>query len=186
MGKTHYEILAIPTDADASTIKKSYLEKSLKYHPDLNKEHFCGEKFKFISNAHSVLSCPLLRKKYDQELLQDSMWKKGIEHRRRGNFNGGGNHRRPHTPGLHVAMETLSNPRYILFGVVGFGGVALLGSMMGGISSKRPEYHHEEAMVEAWKNPQTGRYEQPAPWDKGYQKSLVQMVPRGKVWKRQI
>jgi curved DNA-binding protein CbpA len=196
-GKTHYQILDVPNDAKTDEIRKSYLEKSLKYHPDLNKEHSCGEKFKFISNAHSVLSCTLERHKYDRQLLEDTMWRKGMDHHQRGgsgsrggNFYGNGNlnnHRRP-KPGLHVAMETLSNPRYMLYGIIGFGSVALLGSMMGGISSKRPEYHHQEALVEAWKNPATGRYEQPAPWDKNYQRiqPKLEMVPRGKVWKRQM
>eukprot|EP00536_Pseudo-nitzschia_multiseries_P000640 jgi/Psemu1/300241/fgenesh1_kg.8_\ len=85
-------------------------------------------------------------------------------------------------------METLTNPRYFMVGLIGFGGVAVLGSLLGGVSSKRPEYHYKEPLVEAWKNPLTGRYEQPAPWDKEYQriKPKLELVPRDKVWKRHI
>jgi len=34
--KTYYDVLEVPVDADAATIRKSYLKKSLKYHPDKN------------------------------------------------------------------------------------------------------------------------------------------------------
>lgn len=186
---THYETLGISKNASQDEIKKSYRELSLKLHPDLNKEHSCGEKFKFIANAHSVLSSSVERRKYDRQLVEDIMWKRGTDPHRRGGNNFSGAHwgnRRPAKPGLHVVMETLSNPRYFLFGIIGFGGITLVGSVLGGVSSKRPEYHHHEPMVEAWKNPSTGRFEQPAPWDKEYQriKPKLEMIPREKVWKR--
>ena len=38
-------------------------------------------------------------------------------------------------------------------------------------------------LVEAWKNPDTGRWEKPKPWDPVYQKlqPALQLVPRDKV-----
>ena len=55
---THYETLGVPKTASQDEIKKVFRELSMKYHPDLNKEHLCGEKFKAIANAHSVLAKP--------------------------------------------------------------------------------------------------------------------------------
>ena len=186
----HYETLGVPKTASQDEIKKVFRELSMKYHPDLNKEHSCAEKFKAIANANSVLSSPIERKKYDRMLAEDAMWKKGMDH---GNPNsrqpwGNPNGPRPKARTGHVVMETLTNPRYFVAGMAAVGGVALLGSLLGGLTSKRPEYHHGAALVEAWKNPATGRFEQPAPWDKEYQrlKPKLVMVPREKVWKRHM
>ena len=181
---SHYETLGVSKTASQDEIKKQFRELSLKFHPDLNKEHSCGEKFKAIVNAHSVLSNPFERKNYDRKLAEDLLWKRGMD---RG--SSGFHRQRPPKPTGHVVMETLTNPRYALLGIGVVGGVAFLGSLLGNLSSKRPEYHHHgSALVEAWKNPATGRFEQPAPWDKEYQrlKPKLEMVPREKVWKRQM
>mmetsp|Transcript_24267 Transcript_24267/g.67211 ORF Transcript_24267/g.67211 Transcript_24267/m.67211 type:complete len:198 (+) Transcript_24267:114-707(+) len=186
---THYEILGVSKDASHDEIKRTFRRLSLKFHPDLNKEHSCGEKFKVIANAHTVLANPEERKTYDRQLMEDIIWRGGTEYRRGGvkGFSGADRrYRRPLKPTGHVVMETLTNPRFFMLGLIGFGGVAVLGSILGGVSSKRPEYQSYEPLVEAWKNPLTGRYEQPAPWDKEYQrmKPKLELVPREKVWKR--
>ncbi len=69
-GKTYYEILEVPTSADASTIRKSYLKKSLKYHPDKNPNNPEEAKAKFIEigEAYETLSDPVKRQAYDREL----------------------------------------------------------------------------------------------------------------------
>jgi len=68
--KTYYDILEVPSNADASTIRKSYLKKSLKYHPDKNpsNEAEAKEKFIEIGEAYAILSDPAKRRLYDQEL----------------------------------------------------------------------------------------------------------------------
>jgi hypothetical protein len=91
-------------------------------------------------------------------------------------------------------METLTHPRYVVLGLLGFGAVAVAGAALGGLSSKRPQYDHPhhhygaEPMVEAWRNPSTGRYEQPAPWDPIYRqlRPKLEMIPREKVQKRHV
>jgi curved DNA-binding protein CbpA len=186
---THYQTLGVSKTASQKEIKKIFRELSLKYHPDLNKETSCSERFKAIANAHSVLSNESERSKYDRQLAEELLWKS-----RGGGPNsnrpfGGNPRQRPPKPAGHVVMETLTNPRYALYAMAGVGGVALLGSLLGNLSSKRPEYHHHgSALVEAWKNPVTGRFEQPAPWDKEYQrlKPKLVMVPREKVSKRHM
>jgi curved DNA-binding protein CbpA len=184
---TYYEVLGVSKNATQGEIKTKFRQLSKETHPDINPDtHGCGTKFKLIANAHSVLSNPTERRKYDRQLQEEIMWG---NRRRSGGFSHDGfsrsNIKRP-KPGMHVAMETISNPRYIMMGMVTFGGIAMLGSIMGTFSSKRPEYHYHEPLVEAWKNPQTGRWEQPAPWDPIYRqlKPKLEMVPREKVRQR--
>ncbi|KAG7364988.1 heat shock protein DnaJ domain protein [Nitzschia inconspicua] len=193
MTPTHYETLGVSKGATPEEIKAAFRKLSLETHPDLNKDTSCSEKFKRIANAHSILSNSTERRQYDRQLQEETMWRgrsNGFPGgHRKGDFYGGGNfrHQRAPKPGMHVVMETISNPRYIFLGMAGFGGMAFLGAMLGGVSSNRPEYHHyQEPMVEAWKNPQTGRWEQPAPWDPVYQtlKPKLEMVPREKVRRR--
>lgn len=67
--KTYYDILEVPVDADAATIRKSYLKKSLKYHPDKNPSNQEEAKAKFveIGEAYETLSDPVKRRIYDRE-----------------------------------------------------------------------------------------------------------------------
>lgn len=68
MGKRLYEVLSIPENSDAATIKKAFRSCALKYHPDKN-NHDKGstEKFQEITKAYEVLSDPRKRAEYDDE-----------------------------------------------------------------------------------------------------------------------
>lgn len=68
--KTYYEILEVDPNADAATIRKSYLKKSLKYHPDKNPNNVEEAKARFveIGQAYETLSDPDKRRVYDREL----------------------------------------------------------------------------------------------------------------------
>lgn len=189
--KNHYDVLGVTKQATQDEIKVAFRKLSFEHHPDVAKEAD-GETFKSIANAHSVLSNPNERRKYDRELLERKMWRQpGFRPPGQGgDWYGGDNIRRPtgNNRGMSVAMETLSHPRYILMGVVGFGGIFMLASFLGGISSRQPEYYYHSEMVEAWKNPSTGRWEQPAPWDPVYRKlkPKLELVPREKVQRRSV
>jgi len=66
MKKDYYEILGIKKNASKEEIKKSYKQLAKKYHPDLNKDHGSGEKFKELSEAYAVLSDDNKKSQYDQ------------------------------------------------------------------------------------------------------------------------
>lgn len=187
--RNHYDTLCVPKKASQDEIKSAFRKLSLETHPDLNQDND-GEQFKGIAEAHSILSSPRERMKYDRQLLDASMWRRPSP--TGGGFYGGDNIRRPGARppprGMHVAMQTISHPRYIVLGIVAFGSLAAL---LGSFTSKRPDvqlHGHGASMIEAWHNPSTKQWEQPAPWDPLYRKLQPQLkfMPREKVRQRSM
>jgi curved DNA-binding protein CbpA len=188
--RNHYDALGVSKVATQEEIKTAFRKLSLATHPDVAK-NADGEAFKVVAAANSVLSSPTERVKYDLLLQEATMWRPRQGPGQGGNWYGGNNMgrpgQRPPPRGSQVFIETLSNPRYILFGVVAFGSVFALSALMGGVSSRQPEYY-QDSLVKAWKNPNTGRWEQPAPWDPLYRKlnPKLELVPREKVRRRNM
>ncbi|MET0922888.1 MAG: DnaJ C-terminal domain-containing protein [Xanthobacteraceae bacterium] len=64
--KDFYKVLGVSKDVSEADLKKTYRKLARKYHPDSNPgDAKAEEKFKEISEAHSVLSDPEQRKEYD-------------------------------------------------------------------------------------------------------------------------
>ncbi len=61
-----YQLLGVPRNADADTLKRAYRKLARQYHPDINKEAGAEEKFKEIGRAYEVLADPDTRARYDQ------------------------------------------------------------------------------------------------------------------------
>ncbi|MBE3589593.1 MAG: molecular chaperone DnaJ [Firmicutes bacterium] len=67
MPRDYYEILGVPRDADAETIRKAFRKLARQYHPDANPGDPDAEaKFKEINEAYEVLSDPEKRARYDR------------------------------------------------------------------------------------------------------------------------
>jgi len=65
--RDYYEVLGVPKDADASTIKKAYRKLAIKYHPDKNPgDKEAEEKFKEAAEAYDILSNDEKRQRYDR------------------------------------------------------------------------------------------------------------------------
>jgi hypothetical protein len=68
--KNYYQILDISTDAEAKVIRKAWLRKVQKHHPDHNPDDpTAEEQFIELQEAYRVLSDPFLRNRYDLGLL---------------------------------------------------------------------------------------------------------------------
>jgi DnaJ-class molecular chaperone len=200
--KSHYDTLNISPNATKEEIKKSFHKLSLKYHPDLtkSKDTTNNEFFKQISSAYTVLSDVKQKQKYDLELNE---WNTFGRHRIRhpqgsGGFNGNGNttdifgnqRTRGSNSGKFRFIEGITKPKNVVIGLtLGFVAVASVKSMLG----MEPDVKHaqnreivgdgKKKLVEAWMNPKTKQWEQPAPWSKSFQKlnPKIHMVQRENV-----
>jgi curved DNA-binding protein CbpA len=64
----YYRLLDIPEDATESDITYAFRKLARIYHPDVNPDSSAEQKFKDIYLAYSVLTDPLERRKYDEQL----------------------------------------------------------------------------------------------------------------------
>jgi molecular chaperone DnaJ len=65
--KDFYQVLGVPDSASQADIKKAYRRLAKQHHPDANPNNpKAAERFKEISEAHSILSDAEKRKQYDQ------------------------------------------------------------------------------------------------------------------------
>src|SRR4051794_5390195 len=64
--KDFYKELGVSSDASADEIKRAYRKLARDLHPDTNPDPGAADRFKAVSEAHSVLSDPAKRKEYDE------------------------------------------------------------------------------------------------------------------------
>ena len=62
----HYSILGIPMSSNLKDIQTAYHRLAKRLHPDANRHRNTTQQFADVNIAYSVLTSPMLRKKYDQ------------------------------------------------------------------------------------------------------------------------
>lgn len=64
--RDYYEVLEVERDADQRTIKRAFLKKARKLHPDVSDDPHAEDLFKEVNEAYSVLSDETKRSNYDR------------------------------------------------------------------------------------------------------------------------
>lgn len=174
--KSHYDSLGIEKTASVQEIKAAFRKLSLEYHPDVSKANDNGARFKEIANAASVLLDPKTRQQYDNRTVgpYGSAFHRQYAERPKT--------RSQSTQGWFYRMHRPSS--YVLGPLAFFGTVAAFQYVLG--TNEKPNLTSSNTHVQAWKNPQTERWEQPAPWDPLYRqlKPKLEYVPRQDVHAR--
>lgn len=65
----YYELLEIPVNATEQEVTSAFRKFARIYHPDVNSSNEAEQKFRDLYLAYSVLSDPLERRKYDEQLF---------------------------------------------------------------------------------------------------------------------
>mmetsp|Transcript_17825 Transcript_17825/g.32267 ORF Transcript_17825/g.32267 Transcript_17825/m.32267 type:complete len:205 (-) Transcript_17825:33-647(-) len=200
-GKSHYDTLGVTKLATKEEIKAAYRKLCMETHPDrvgssnAAKKTINLERFKQISAAHSVLADDRQRKHYDFDLSENERF--GFQRRKPSDSTGwSANARGPHgrksNASHHMSfLDGIFKPRNLLVGVVlGFTAVSLVRGFLRDDEAEATDKQTRTGMthaVEAWKNPKTGQWEQPAPWDATYQRlrPKLELIPRHQVRPRQ-
>ncbi|MFI5963545.1 DnaJ C-terminal domain-containing protein [Streptomyces asoensis] len=66
MARDFYEVLGVSRNASQDEIQQAYRKLARRHHPDVNKDPGAEERFKDLNEAHSVLSDPKARARYDR------------------------------------------------------------------------------------------------------------------------
>ena len=193
--KTHYDTLGVRRDASHHDIKAEFRKLSLELHPDVGGTKACAERFKEVSIAAGVLTNERKRRAYDYQLKEANALG-SLQHHKHSPFGGftpptGTTSRRPgpgvaSTP-MQIFVSNIMRPRSFALGFV----AVVLGtsviSYLGGGDQQSNKHQHGQDLIKAWKNPKSGVYEQPAPWDPDFKRlnPKLEDVPRELVLKRQ-
>jgi DnaJ domain len=175
--KCHYETLGVPQNASTEDIKTAFRKLSLQTHPDVAGAGACAERFKQISHAASVLTNAKNRQAYDQKVANSSPFS---FHRNSQPHN----RQRPHS--MTSILVNMFRPRNLIVGPIAlFAAVSAIQYTMG-IDNRKQSVLGAKDLVQAWKNPESGNYETPAPWDPVYRRLQPELeyIPRDQVQTR--
>ena len=77
----YYELLEVLRDADPDEIKKAFRKKVIEVHPDTGGQMAdSGREFIHLKAAYQILSDPILRQQYDENLHDVNLWKEKTTH----------------------------------------------------------------------------------------------------------
>lgn len=181
---THYETLGISRSASIDEIKTKFRQLAHETHPDTAGDAAkSADRFKEISHAASVLTNKTKKEAYDMK-LQRPLGGHWTHHRTADSVRAGAAQGPRPTNGFQEFILTVFRPRNFVLGSIAIYTTVVTARHVLGLQPQQQQVlQHDKALVQAWKNPQTGEWEQPAPWDPAYRrlKPHLTMVPRNQV-----
>ena len=160
----YHRVLNVSRDASKKEVKKAYRQLAKELHPDLNKSPDAPARFKAVQEAYDVLMDDARRAAAELD-VGGGVARSGAGWQRRSAEQAAADAaRRQQARDLHRTLswfELLIHPR-ILFGALPI----IIG--LGYLLSPRKNRETEKETIYAWKNPNTKRWETPAPWDTTY------------------
>ncbi|KAL7581290.1 hypothetical protein ACA910_006057 [Epithemia clementina (nom. ined.)] len=176
---THYETLGVARDATTDEIKAAFRKLSKTTHPDIAGASNT-QRFQEISNAAGVLSDKATREAYDLELRggkSSPIYSPANAYKNRPR-PGGGYYRNSNVSGFEQTLQDILRPRHLVLGVIGIFVLANVAKQFetdkdGDSQMSQPSAPYRRLsnpMVQAWMNPLTKQWEQPAPWDPTYRR----------------
>jgi len=88
--KNHYKTLGIDVSSDKKEIKKAYLEKAKKFHPDASEDPNASEIFQKVQEAYETLSDSELKSEYDRHHVKTNRQHGGQSPSSEGETSSGG------------------------------------------------------------------------------------------------
>ena len=193
MAQNHYETLGVARDASNEEIKAAFLKLSKTNHPDIAGVANTS-RFQEISNAAGVLCDKAKRESYDLSLRGGTgpiYSPASVFGKNRPPPRGSGQN----LSGFEETLQSALRPRHLLIGGIGMFILASVVNYLEGDKNNNsnnrmnqsqflaPHRRQSNQLVQAWMNPQTGHWEQPAPWDPNYRRlrPKLELVSREKV-----
>jgi DnaJ-class molecular chaperone len=186
----HYAALGVPKTATTEEIKEAFRKLSMQIHPDVAGAKTDIERFKAISQAASILTNEKNRRIYDMQQQEQSTLS---FFRQPSSFHNNNykNARKPYSEQKPASgtftsfLVKMFRPSNMILGPIAL--YAACSAIQWGLGIGDNHHQNENVdTVQAWMNPQTGRYETPAPWDPVYQKLRpnLESIPRHQVTTR--
>ena len=125
--KNYYKVLNVDPLSSTDDIKKAYREQVKRYHPDVNHSEDAEQMIRDINEAYAVLSSPVRRREYDNEL------KSLLSNPAAGANHAGEQHQENRTRRTRRARNKsnfvgrLQIDKHILYAVLGFCAVCVVG-----------------------------------------------------------
>ena len=163
-------------------IKAAFRKLSKETHPDVAGTSAHTERFKEVSQAASVLTNKTKKEAYDIRLQRPLGGHWGPQYTGEGGAARAARAQGPRaTTGFQIFMQTIFRPRNMVLGSIAIYTTVTTVREVFGLNEAPIQTHRQ--MVQAWKNPLTGEWEQPAPWDPTYRrlKPRLTLVPREEV-----
>jgi len=189
-----YKVLRVTRNSSDKEIKDSFIKLAKLYHPDINQGDDSADKFRRIHEAYTSLKDATARREYDRMRAVEESHTSQPFHASSGDWPQQKRSHHHYNPVDVPVHNESSNSIGLIIGV-SFSIFLALMLMWPSSDQQSPSSHStssnspsrgQSALVDAWWNPSSRRWEAPAPWDPEFikHKHSMKKVDRHLVFRR--